>query len=387
MKGSLSIRCALSSAISLALLLLCVKPGNVLSSSLLDNGMNTNNNNMRQLEDNANDNNSYNTDFDYNTYNMMQSGNCFRTKIISENDDDGNAYFYNGAYRAQFSRYTSFYLCSSSSNRNNNNNCKMFVTDLQTYLQTTVQYVQNYCSACQNTCNNRRRTEENAVTVDCSTCNKQCKSYYEAEASNSNNDALNFLECQESYNDGELQYYSAPQCGNVDLGQYIMIGQFYDNECTIKLNSDDAGSKFGLSYSYDAFETIANIQIDCSKSYDVCYELTSSSIHCDSSSSYDENNEESSKLCRSAQQAGAVYTYYKKPFYAKFHVKALLLVILILVTIFSFLSYTYYTRHQRDKLMMESNNDNTDVDYKLAPSSNNNYDGSMGKASDLPTIN
>ena len=42
--------------------------------------------------------------------------NCFRVKIQNNNDDDaeGNSYFYNGKYYAQYETYAAFHLCSAN---------------------------------------------------------------------------------------------------------------------------------------------------------------------------------------------------------------------------------------------------------------------------------
>jgi hypothetical protein len=361
--------------------------------------------NSRYLEDAGND-----YAFDVTPY-SVQTGSCFRLKQINDNDDDGNAYFYNGAYRAQYTRYTSFYLCGNSKNNNNNNNnlsnCKMFVTDLPTYLEMSVNFLQTYCTTCQATCRRSRQRvlnedgeqdqqqqqQQYSATADCNTCSKQCKSLV-SDSSNGNS-AINYLQCDKSYNDGDLQYYSAPQCGNPDLGQYAIIGQFYDEDCTIKLNNDEAGSKFGLSYSYGIFDTVMSSKINCASNEQYCTALASSAINCgigDDDNNLDDNG---SKLCRSAQQAAAVYTYYKKPFAKRFHIKAFLLIFLVLGTLTAFLSYTYFVRHNRERLPKilddqvdnihtnnSDNNNNTHVtgDYKLSSA-----DGTT--ASDLPVIN
>ena len=85
---------------------------------------------------------------------QLHTGVCFRVKMESDNDDDGNSYFYNGAYRAQYSRYISYQLCSETYG------CQDYVTDLDDYLENTVNYVQNLCNSCAKTCGRLRRLEE-----------------------------------------------------------------------------------------------------------------------------------------------------------------------------------------------------------------------------------
>ena len=62
---------------------------------------------LEEAEDGGNNNNGDLSQF------TVHQGTCFRIKIVGDNDDDGNSYFYNGAYRAQYTRYISFELCSS----------------------------------------------------------------------------------------------------------------------------------------------------------------------------------------------------------------------------------------------------------------------------------
>lgn len=344
----------------------------------------------RKLE---NVNNYY--DFDVTSWSML-AGDCFRVKVVQQNNDDsnddGNSYFYHGSYRAQFKRYISYYLCDNSSK--NGNSCKMFVTDIQTYLDTTVNFVQTYCSKCQASCSRRRNEEENndnnyeVAVSDCNTCSKQCQPMSSGTSDETN--AINYLDCEESYNDGELQYYSAPQCGNVDIGQiFLVIGQFYDEECTIKLNSDESSSKFGFSYNYNVFETVEQMKIDCSVNPSFCSEVLEASVYCDettgavaNNNNNNNNNQEYSKLCKAAVQAGHTHTYYKKPYYKKVPTKAIVIPLVVLAVLFSFLSYTYYVRHQRDR-SQDSTLLEEDNDYKLA-----NGDGINTKndASDLPII-
>lgn len=305
-------------------------------------------------------------DFDLSSY-KAQVGNCFRVKIVNENDDDGNAYFYNGAYRAQFQRYTSFYLCEGSSE----STCKMFVTDLQSFLESSVAFVEKYCYSCKSSCSRRLEDGENQIiAVDCNSCSSQCKSMLQAVNNENTMNAVNYLDCQESYNDGNLQYYSAPQCGNSENRQYVTIGQFYDADCTIKLNSDDSSSKLGLSYSYEAFETLAAMKIDCSISSDFCSELASFSIYCEG-----DLDEQNNKLCKAARQAGRINTYYKK--HSKFPWVPLLLVALVLSFVFAFLSWSYYVRHSRETHPAYN------TDYKLESDGDAHKEN---KTSDLPTI-
>mmetsp|Transcript_6931 Transcript_6931/g.11471 ORF Transcript_6931/g.11471 Transcript_6931/m.11471 type:complete len:417 (+) Transcript_6931:68-1318(+) len=89
--------------------------------------------------------------------------NCFRVKIQDDNDDDaeGNSYFYNGKYYAQYATYAAFHMCSADEcGKDSCDSSTGYVTDLETYLESNVEFVQEYCNACVNQC--RRRLEDEA---------------------------------------------------------------------------------------------------------------------------------------------------------------------------------------------------------------------------------
>lgn len=144
---------------------------------------------------------------------------CFRIKIVEDNDDDGNSYFYNGAYRSQSMSFASFYACETG--------CGMcdydsgFVTPLADYLEDNVEFVQGFCNQCLYQCN-QRRLEDGNGGVDCNACKHYCY------GQGSGNDETEYLNCQAAFQDNEgLQYYAGPTCG--DDGS-IVIGTFYDSE-------------------------------------------------------------------------------------------------------------------------------------------------------------
>jgi len=289
---------------------------------------------LEEAEDGENNNNNDLSQF------TVHQGTCFRIKIVGDNDDDGNSYFYNGAYRAQYTRYISFNLCSSS------NQCSEYVMDLDTYLEETVNYVQNMCGSCANQCR-RRRLEDadedgddgggnNNMYVNCNTCQSECKLLNNG---NEGTDESGYLECQfeeaEDYADGDVEYYTAPQCEN----GLVVIGHFYDDECTIKTSTlQDKG------FSYNTFQTIASIDIDCSLS-DTCSDLFDNAVLCDDG--YAENNDDDSKLCKAAKAASRVQTFYTKPFYKKARLVPIFFSLFLLLGGVGFLSYTYYVRHKR----------------------------------------
>jgi hypothetical protein len=171
---------------------------------------------------------------DYSSYNM-KFGRCLRTKIIDDSDDDGNSYFYAGAYRSQSISYASFYLCASGSECGKCDKTTEYVTDLENFLESNADYVQEYCGTCSNYC--RRRLEDGddaaeeddaaeddaAANVDCDTCSTKCKLLTNG---NEGTDESQYLDCQATFvDDSGNQIYSAPTCGS-DYGIYM--GLFYD---------------------------------------------------------------------------------------------------------------------------------------------------------------
>ena len=268
----------------------------------------------------------------------LQQGTCFRMKIGNDNDDDGNSYFYNGAYRSQYMRYISFDLCNTQTGQ-----CNEYVVALEDFLENTVDYVQTMCGACANKCSRRnrdlRRLDEGAngdgenMNVNCNTCVDECQLLN--NKGNSGIDESGYLECQADYDDGDLEYYTAPQCENGE----VVIGHFYDDECTIKTSTLQDSV-----FSYNTFRTLASIKLDCSLS-DNCAELFDDAIPCSSGNA--DNDEDDAKLCKAAKAATRVQTYYKKPFYKNKPWIPIFLLISITGFGFGFLAWTYYVRHNR----------------------------------------
>jgi hypothetical protein len=297
---------------------------------------------QRQLEQNNNNNQAVVEGYE------IRQGTCFRVKVDQDNDDDGNAYFYNGAYRSQYQRYMSFAFCDSDSKE-----CQTYVTELDTFVETAVSYVQTYCNSCANQCNKRRnrrrfladqQQQQANYNVDCNTCANECSLLLNNNNGDDNAlDESQYLDCQQAAasNDEEngLKYYTAPQCEN---GQVVM-GHFYDNKCTIKTSTlQDAG------FSYRTFRTVASMAVLCDIDGDSCQDLFKESIYC--GENYEDGEQEGS-LCKAAKAAGRTYTYYKKPFYKKVPVVSIGFLILMLTSAFTFLAYTYYVRHSRSKVI------------------------------------
>lgn len=166
-----------------------------------------------------------NLEEDFSAY-SVKFGRCFKVKIPDEDQDqEGNSYFYNGAYRSQSNAYVAFHLCSDGCG-----DCDTsigYVAEIDSVLDAEVNYVQQYCYACQAQC--RRFLEEGGqnqgMQADCSTCSTVCKSY---NSGNGETDETQYLNCQAAYADGNgLQYYAGPGCS--DDG-HVVIRLYYDGE-------------------------------------------------------------------------------------------------------------------------------------------------------------
>jgi hypothetical protein len=158
---------------------------------------------------------------------------CIRVKVPQDNDDDGNAYFYNGSYRSQSIAYASFLKCEAGCD----GTCDpttAYVAELDAVLQYALTYAGSYCDACTYSC--RRRLEEggdedggnnanyNVANVDCNTCVDACARVNGGGSGGS--DESDYLDCQYSFTDDNgLDYYSAPTCGSDGS---LALGLFYD---------------------------------------------------------------------------------------------------------------------------------------------------------------
>jgi len=336
-------------------------------------------------------------------YGTLQQGPCFNVKIQDDDEEEeGNSYFYNGAYRAQYQRYISFTGCTTSSAYaadDSGGTCSLYVSDLEEFIGPAVEYMQNYCAFCQQMCRRRDRTllrfleeegqqEEGGgknynVNVDCSVCNDQCSYEY-------NDYEVNNLECQEDQGnyeerrarhqrrldeDGEVQYYTGPGCWN---GQ-VVIGKFYDDECSIKASM--------IQQDYPLFDALATFRMDCSNgNNEMCEELMNNAISCDDN---DGGDDEVVRLCNTARKAGRARNYArrKKWYQRPGRWFALILLTGIVVGALSFLSYTYYVRHKGHRTTPMVNLDEDPKSGEQQPTSeytgmdNSSKDGSASKTS------
>jgi hypothetical protein len=277
----------------------------------------------RQLEDYAylNDFSNYATKF----------GKCIRVKVQENNNNDGegNSYFYNGNYHAQYLRYASFYLCTPDSN-DQCGSCDEsieYVSSLDNYLDQSVIYLQNLCAACDN----------NSCKATCAT--------YSNNADDVTNE-FNYLDCQKAYVDEEsgVQLYSAAAC---DTSGTIYIGVFYDNQCTIK-----SKKLLDVAFTYSNFQTVQTMCTSCSDGNGICADLYDAALHCSDGMNLNGNvNQGDMPVCKTYQAASANHTYRKINKTWK-GVPLVMVLFLFVGTGFVMGSYTYYIRHKDKKVPM-----------------------------------
>ena len=163
-------------------------------------------------------------------YGYMTYDRCFRAKIPQNNDDDGNSYFHNGAYRYQSALYLAYRLCEDCDCSDGGTSYIMASEDV---LQAQIAYTQGYCDTCSNQCARRRRSlKENGggYEPDCGKCIDECSpllfNFYEGY------DETDYLYCQEAHaSEDGVQYYSGPTCDNDGV---LTIGLYYDGKTTFK---------------------------------------------------------------------------------------------------------------------------------------------------------
>jgi hypothetical protein len=301
----------------------------------------------------------------------LQYGACFNVKEYDDDsaDDDGNSYFYNGAYRAAYSRYASFFLCTGGNTNGksllDDGNCSgPYVTDLGTYMQVLAAFAVNYCDQCKS-CRRRSLDEaeqQQSVVANCNSCKTECSalwkdssSYKYSQGGDNNNEDDDPFACQAAA-DGSA-YYSGPQC----IAGEIALGAFYDDEC-----------KFKTSAVFDAssatFTTIESMAVDCTANADVCEQLQGQAFSCASDNSNNGNNNDnySASICKAAKTSLRTRTYYKKP--RKRHGGALLFMALS-ATLFVTLSYAYYVRHSQKRVPLALQDGKADYDTDPSNSS------------------
>mmetsp|Transcript_7937 Transcript_7937/g.14309 ORF Transcript_7937/g.14309 Transcript_7937/m.14309 type:complete len:373 (-) Transcript_7937:193-1311(-) len=283
----------------------------------------------------------------------LQYSNCLRVKIPQDSDDDdvdGNVNFYNGAYRAQYSVMAIFQVCGDG-NYGSGNQCYdcdygvEYAMEVNEFLETTLDHWENYCTACQNACGGRRKLEEAADEMDCSTCSNSCMNYY--QGGDNGNDETNYMECQAGYEgDDGMQLYYGPQCS--DDGQ-IVIGVFYDDECTIRTKVDTP-----IEFDYYKFGTATSGCVDCSNGdygEETCGDMYQDAYHCVNGK--DMQGQDDMSACSAVKKAFTVIDYggvKKRHSGADGFIKIFFGMLLIsFVGGFFFLTFTYYVRHRGEK--------------------------------------
>lgn len=286
----------------------------------------------RFLEDGGNNNKNYD-----NMYTSFVK--CFRVKIDNGNDDsEGNSYFYNGKYYAQYQTYVAFRLCSSNSCGDSCDGSIGYIMDLRDYLDSNVQFVQNYCTSCSQQCRRRledakqeeEEEEQYYVEPDCNTCKNYCSRY---GSSNGGYDEANYLECQAVQVDGDIQYYQAPSCENGD----IVMGLYYDEDCTVRSNAEVEGE-----FNYDTFYTVQGMCNACQNNDAVCADLfndVSAECYSDGQAGNDNN-----AVCKRYREAVRERKYSKSK--RTLNVVPFFVTLFILGFVFAFLAQTYFIRHR-----------------------------------------
>uniref|UniRef100_A0A7S1Y4W5 Uncharacterized protein n=2 Tax=Grammatophora oceanica TaxID=210454 RepID=A0A7S1Y4W5_9STRA len=173
-------------------------------------------------------------------------------------------------------RFVVFRLCPTGSCSSCNYNYGEYLIDLETYLESTVEYQQalqeEMCQACEE-CGNNNNNNNNGdngddggrrflVDVDCDNCYDECQKIENMEE-NGYIDATEFLECQMIYDpedDGGQGLYAGPMCAS--SGTKIKIGVFLDEECSI-LDSSKAvddylvdGDGYQMKLSHALLKTV-----------------------------------------------------------------------------------------------------------------------------------
>lgn len=258
---------------------------------------------------------------------------CFKVKIQDNNDDqvEGNSYFYNGKYHAQYNTYAAFKLCEDNSCGEDVCDSSIgYVTDLQNYLEQNVEFVQEYCNACDQCRRRHLEDGDEGYAVDCDNCADKCSLY---NAGGDGEDEANYLDCQESFNDGDIQYYQAPACVN---GKIVM-GLFYDDECTVNTKVDPA-----IDFNYNTFGTVEEICTSCDGNDEVCANLYEDSVHCNGATAFNEN--EDNGMCKKFYNNVREVTYAKRKNDLNFWGPILTGIFLIFGC--GFCAQTYYIRHR-----------------------------------------
>eukprot|EP00957_Ditylum_brightwellii_P002359 180856-Ditylum_brightwellii.AAC.1 len=92
--------------------------------------------------------------------------------------------------------------------------------------------------------------EAGVYNVDYDECQKECKKLDQSGLS----DEVNYLDCQQAYEDEGLQIYSGVAYGD---GNFI-TGTFYDDECTFGYSTSQAY----FDFTYEGFQSASTVLND-----------------------------------------------------------------------------------------------------------------------------
>ena len=262
---------------------------------------------------------------DLSGYSLAYS-HCVRVKIPQQNDDDaveGNTNFYNGRYHAQYSIYATFHVCGAgnydASGQCYANNCNYdveYAAPIADYLGYTLNYFYG------DNDNNNNNNNNGGGEVDES----------------------NYIECAAAFQEDDMQLYYGPQCS--DDGTSIVIGVFYDEECTIKTKHDSP------DLGYNKFATIESGCVECSSDTgaEICTNMYDDAYHC-ALGKDQRGQQDDYSVCSTIKKAmsSVDYSHVKKRHAGADMFLRVFFVFLACSSVagFLFLSYAYYIRHIR----------------------------------------
>ncbi len=282
----------------------------------------------------------------------LKYSHCVRVKIPQYSDDDvveGNVNFYNGRYHAQYAIYATFHVCGDG-NYDAANQCSAsssgggcdynveYAAPMDDYLKSTMEYWQR---ACEN---------DGSSSSSCA--------YF---GDNDGDDESRYTECVAAYQEDGMQLYYGPQCS--DDGSSIIVGVFYDNECTIKTKYESP------TFDYNKFGVVEAGCLDCTSDVgqETCNDLYSGeSYHCMNGKDQ-RGQEDSMSVCSTVKKAMTSVDYSgvkKRHSGADLFLKVFLTCLtLSIIGLFLFGSYSYYYRH---KLAEQEMKNNMDGHYNIA---------------------
>lgn len=310
------------------------------SSAIMSSSSSRQNSQHRTLEDANGFTYTYLNDLS--GYSLAYS-HCVRVKIPQQNDDDaveGNTNFYNGRYHAQYSIYATFHVCGAG----------------------------NYDASAQCYANNCNYDVEYAAPI--ADYLGYSLNYFYGDNDNYNNnnnngqvDESSYIECAAAFQEDDMQLYYGPQCS--DDGTSIVIGVFYDDECTIKTKHDSP------DLGYNKFATIESGCVDCSSDTgaEICTNMYGNAYHC-ALGKDQRGQQDDYSVCSTIKKAmsSVDYSHVKKRHAgADMFLKAFFVFLACSsVAGFFFLSYSYYIRHIRlDEAKVEGEEGEPRSEYTL----------------------